>query len=72
MARDYLERELKFDIPDDFDLPDLIATIGTDSEDARVETTTERLEATYYDTASRHLQRARITLRRRPLGPAAS
>jgi inorganic triphosphatase YgiF len=65
MAHDHLERERKFDIPQDFQLPDIIATNGTDADDTRVETTTERLDATYYDTAGRHLQRAGITLRRR-------
>jgi CHAD domain-containing protein len=65
MAREHRERELKFDIPGDFEPPDLVAAVGALAPDATLDTTTLKLEATYYDTDDRHLQRAGITLRRR-------
>lgn len=61
-AVDYRERELKFDIPSDWTLPDPARFVppggGVERSDARLETT-------YFDTRDRDLLRSRITLRRR-------
>jgi CHAD domain-containing protein len=56
------ERELKFDVPADFAVPDLRASL---SDGARVEERTEQLHSDYYDTAEHDLLNAGITLRRR-------
>ncbi len=55
MPDEYLERERKFDVPVDFELPNL--------PNARRET--HRLRATYYDTDDALLQARGVTLRRR-------
>lgn len=56
------ERELKFDVPDGYELPDLSDVTPAQSKVTRV---TVRLTSTYYDTAAHDLLRHRITLRRR-------
>jgi CHAD domain-containing protein len=56
------ERELKFEVPPDFAVPDLQASL---SDGARVEERTEQLHSDYYDTAEHDLLHAGITLRRR-------
>lgn len=61
-AVDHRERELKFDIPDGWTLPDPAKLIPLGG--ARV-TERVRLESTYFDTAEQALLRARLTLRRR-------
>lgn len=55
------ERELKFDVPDDWELPDP----GRLVTDGSVEHETVRLESEYFDTAGRALLHHRLTLRRR-------
>jgi CHAD domain-containing protein len=62
MVESYLERELKFDVPAGFVLPEL-ADVGGEvsSTDIRV----YQLRSEYYDTADSALRRAWITLRRR-------
>ena len=61
MADTHLERELKYDVPDGFRLPDpTAARAGTQTS---VETL--RLESTYFDTADHALLRNHLTLRRR-------
>ncbi len=61
MATEQLEREDKYDVPEDFVLPDLAESIPRGD----VTTSTYQLEATYYDTDENHLRRQGITLRRR-------
>ncbi|WP_375474674.1 CHAD domain-containing protein [uncultured Jatrophihabitans sp.] len=56
------ERELKFDVPDGWTVPDLRKLIGVDGS-VRVEERT--LESTYFDTDARELLDAGLTLRRR-------
>jgi CHAD domain-containing protein len=58
-AIDELERELKFDVPDGWQLPspDVLVPGG------RVARSTVHLETTYYDTPTRRLLGSRITLR---------
>ncbi|MGN6607424.1 MAG: CYTH and CHAD domain-containing protein [Jatrophihabitans sp.] len=59
---DHRERELKFDVPVDWQLPDpsdLLPKRGS------VSTADLELQAAYYDTAERHLFRSGLTLRRR-------
>lgn len=59
---DQIERELKFDVPDGWLLPDAsqVAPAG-----ASVQVETVRLHSAYYDTAERDLLRHGVTLRRR-------
>ena len=61
MTTEQLERENKYDVPDDFVLPELSAVVP----DGTVEVHTSQLEATYFDTAAGHLHQHGITLRRR-------
>lgn len=59
-GEEYRERELKFDVPPDWQLPDPAGlTAGT------VDRRLVELETTYFDTAERDLLRHRLTLRRR-------
>jgi len=62
MVESYLERELKFDVPAGFVLPDLTA-IGKPV--SRTDTRVHQLRSEYYDTADHALRQALITLRRR-------
>ena len=55
MTDGHLERERKFDVPLDFDLPPLPGSSATTLEQ----------RATYYDTTAATLQRHGVTLRRR-------
>jgi CHAD domain-containing protein len=64
MAREQIEREDKYDVPSDFDLPDLSDLVP----DGAVEAKTYDLTAKYFDTASDDLRRHSITLRRRTGG----
>jgi CHAD domain-containing protein len=61
-AEEHRERELKFDVPLDWGLPD---PAGLTTPEGSVEREVVHLESTYYDTASRDLLRNRLTLRRR-------
>jgi CHAD domain-containing protein len=61
-ASDQRERELKFDVSPDWELPDP-AGLGTPG--ATVQRETVRLETTYFDTAARDLLQHGLTLRRR-------
>ncbi|HEV7203841.1 MAG TPA: CYTH and CHAD domain-containing protein [Jatrophihabitans sp.] len=61
-ATDQRERELKFDVPDDWRLPDP-AALAPDG--GRCVTETVRLESAYFDTADQSLLHAGLTLRRR-------
>lgn len=61
-ATDQRERELKFDVPDDWHLPDP-ATLAPPGGSCVTETV--RLESAYYDTAEQALLHAGLTLRRR-------
>ena len=68
MAREHVEIERKFDVDEDFALPDLaglpgVATVGEPVEHV--------LEAGYHDTADLRLARAKVTLRRRTGGTDA-
>jgi CHAD domain-containing protein len=56
------ERELKYDVPEGWELPDVS---GLAPDDASVEVETVRLHSAYFDTADRDLLRHGITLRRR-------
>jgi CHAD domain-containing protein len=56
------ERELKFDVPPDFVVPDLDACLPTPP---RLQAEEVALVSTYYDTVGTELLRQRITLRRR-------
>jgi CHAD domain-containing protein len=64
MASARTEVERKYDVPDDADLPPLDRLPDVD----RVESGTEELEATYFDTADLDLAAAAVTLRRRTGG----
>ncbi len=68
MAREHVEIERKFDVGDDFALPDLSGVPGVASVAAPVE---HALEAAYHDTADLRLARAKVTLRRRTGGTDA-
>lgn len=57
----YRERELKFDVPAEFVVPDVSGLI----EDAASEQSTVALRSTYYDTVDLDLLANKITLRRR-------
>jgi CHAD domain-containing protein len=68
VAVEHLEIERKFDVDEQFALPDLSGFPGV----AEVREPVEHvLEAAYYDTADLRLARARVTLRRRTGGPDA-
>jgi CHAD domain-containing protein len=60
-SRAHRERELKFDVPDDWELPDPAALVP----DGSVERESVHLESAYYDTIGRTLLHHRLTLRRR-------
>lgn len=62
MASTQREREEKFEIADEVDVPDLVTLLPTGG---RLERDTVRLHSTYYDTADGALLRLRMTLRRR-------
>ncbi|MDO8121456.1 CYTH and CHAD domain-containing protein [Isoptericola sp. b490] len=65
MTTTAVEREVKLDIPDGWELPDLVAVPGVD----RVSDAGEHsLLATYHDTADHRLLAGRATLRRRTGG----
>ena len=56
------ERELKFDLPDEWQLPDTTRFVPAGGA---VQAEHQRLESTYYDTAGRDLFGSLVTLRRR-------
>lgn len=60
MATERLEREDKYDVPEDFVVPDL-----SDGFPGTVTSDSFQLEATYYDTPDDALRRQGITVRRR-------
>jgi CHAD domain-containing protein len=62
MAESYLERELKFDVPEGFVLPELA---GIGDPVVRVESRLHQLRSEYFDTPDHALRQARLTLRRR-------
>lgn len=59
---DHVERELKYDVPDGWVLPDA-SRVAPDGASVQVETV--RLHSAYYDTSERDLLRHGVTLRRR-------
>jgi CHAD domain-containing protein len=59
---EYRERELKFDVPAQWELPELAPAVPAG---AAVERTTVQLQSTYHDTSDHDLLRAGVTLRRR-------
>src|SRR4051794_25024372 len=61
MAESYLERELKFDVPAGFVVPELAGV----SPISRTETAVHQLRNEYFDTPDHSLRLAQITLRRR-------
>jgi CHAD domain-containing protein len=67
MASAHTEIERKYDVADDTDLPSLDALPGVES----VDSVTEELEATYFDTADLDLAAAAVTVRRRTGGADA-
>jgi CHAD domain-containing protein len=67
VANEYVEREVKFDVSESFELPDL----NSAAEAVEVASDVINLRATYYDTTDRHLQRHGVTLRRRTGGDDA-
>ncbi|HVD21701.1 MAG TPA: adenylate cyclase, partial [Lapillicoccus sp.] len=62
------ERELTFDVDDDWELPDLSALVP---EGGRIETARHDLSATYYDTERSTLRLLGLTLRHREGGEDA-
>lgn len=60
--QDHIERELKYDVPDGWVLPDA-SRVAPDGGSVQVETV--RLHTVYYDTSERDLLRHGVTLRRR-------
>lgn len=62
-----LERELKYDVPADFEMPDLVVDGVTEVSDPEE----VALEATYFDTPDHRLAAAGVTLRRRTGGDDA-
>jgi inorganic triphosphatase YgiF len=58
----YREVETKFDVPPDFEVPDLLAFAG---DGGREEVDVVQLASTYLDTSAHDLLRFRLTLRRR-------
>ncbi|HET7474560.1 MAG TPA: CYTH and CHAD domain-containing protein [Dermatophilaceae bacterium] len=67
------EREVKYDVEEGVELPGLDAVLDGVAGSSLVlaETSTYRLQATYFDTADRSLGRAGLTLRRRTGGADA-
>ena len=61
-TEDHRERELKFDVAADWQLPD---PSGLTPPEGSVERATAHLQTTYFDTADRDLLRSRLTLRQR-------
>jgi inorganic triphosphatase YgiF len=59
---DHRERELKFEVPDGWQLPDPVELAGAEGSVVHV---VVRLESTYFDTVDGDLLQQRITLRRR-------
>jgi CHAD domain-containing protein len=64
MAHEQIEREDKYDVPSNFDLPDLSDLVPQGS----IEADTFDLTARYFDTLSDDLRRHSLTLRRRTGG----
>lgn len=62
MATDQRERELKFDVPDGWNLPDPAELVPSGGS---LERAAVHLESAYFDTPERCLLRAGLTLRRR-------
>ena len=62
MSETYRERELKFDLPERWELPDVTRFVP---EGGSVRHETQRLESSYLDTAARDLFGSLVTLRRR-------
>ncbi len=62
MSRTYRERELKFDLPERWELPDVTRFVP---DGGAVQHEVQRLESTYFDTADRDLFGSLVTLRRR-------
>lgn len=62
--REYLEREDKYDVDDEFVVPDLTEVVGG----VRAETSQVELVNAYLDTADGDLRRRKVTLRRRTGG----
>jgi len=67
-AESYLERELKFDVPAGFVLPDFAEASPRVS---RVDRSEQQLRNEYFDTPDHALRRAKMTLRRRTGSPDA-
>jgi CHAD domain-containing protein len=67
-AESYLERELKFDLPAGFVLPDLA---GVSPQVSRIDRSVQQLRNEYYDTSDHALRQVQITLRRRTGGADA-
>jgi CHAD domain-containing protein len=61
-TEEHVERELKFDVAADWQLPD---PSGLTPAEGSVGQASAHLETTYFDTAARDLLRSRLTLRRR-------
>lgn len=62
VAREQRERELKFDVPPDWVLPDLTGVVP---EGGSIQASTVQLESKYFDTPAHDLLGNRLTLRRR-------
>ncbi|HEY5858547.1 MAG TPA: CYTH domain-containing protein, partial [Aldersonia sp.] len=62
--REYLEREDKYDVDDDFLVPDVTEVVGG----TRAETSQVELVNAYLDTADGDLRNRKVTLRRRTGG----
>lgn len=62
---DHREREVKFDVPVDWQLPEPAALVPRDGSSEHL---TFELDATYFDTAGGDLMRSGVTLRRRSGG----
>jgi CHAD domain-containing protein len=62
MAASFIERERKFEVPADFEVPDLQGVVPPG---AVLERSVQRLRSDYYDTADHAVRRAGMTLRRR-------
>ena len=68
MTTGHLEVETKYDVDDDFVVPELTGLDGVATVDPPVE---HSLEAVYFDTTDLRLLRARVTMRRRTGGTDA-
>ncbi|MCW2533652.1 MAG: domain containing protein [Blastococcus sp.] len=68
MTSGHLEVETKYDVEENFAVPDMSGLAGVATVDEPVE---HQLEAVYLDTEDLRLLRARVTLRRRTGGPDA-